>query len=89
MLLESGTYFLIDNNDYVVKYLVKSWTEEETSVVRKQLSKFFATGRVPRKEDIDPAMKEHALRNRTWKDVKNYIHNYHNSQKNKLRKKKK
>lgn len=68
---------------------VKPWSEEEKSAMRQHLDKFFNTGKVPRKADIDPAMEESALSNRAWKDVKNFIHNFHNSHKNKIRRCKK
>ena len=49
------------------------------AAVRKHLDQFFKSGKVPGKADIDSAMGESILKRRTWRDVKNYIHNYHNS----------
>ena len=84
-------YLIIDNDDCVFKYLAirRDWREDEKSAVRKHLSKFFATGKVPKKKDIDPAMKEDALRSRTWRHVKDFISHHHKSQQKKLSKKRK
>ena len=79
-------FLLLLFNSSVLFVLAKSWTEDEVKAIKKHLNKFFLTGKVPRKNDIEVALEEQALTSRSWRDIKNYIHNFHRSQKKKLSK---
>ncbi|XP_067230762.1 serine-aspartate repeat-containing protein D-like isoform X2 [Chanodichthys erythropterus] len=54
----------------------RTWREEERRAVNKRLGKFMAEHRVPGKLDCVKCLEEEeALKDRTWKDVKNFVHN--------------
>lgn len=54
----------------------RPWTDKEKTAVRKRLSAFMDQRRVPGKEDCVQCLKqEKALVERSWKDVKNFVHN--------------
>ncbi|XP_058255761.1 uncharacterized protein si:ch211-266o15.1 isoform X2 [Hemibagrus wyckioides] len=63
----------------------KNWNQEEQRAVRKHLGNYISINKVPGKKDcLDCIMTEpEALRTRTWRDVKNYIHNTIRSKKKK------
>lgn len=54
----------------------RPWSEAERSAVNKHLGKFMAERRVPGKVQCMQCIEEEkALRQRSWKDVKNFVHN--------------
>jgi hypothetical protein len=53
-----------------------SWTCEEKLAIENQLKKFITMMKVPGKRACEEALqKESALKERSWKAVKYYIHN--------------
>ena len=55
--------------------------------MHKHLQTFINSGKAPRKTDIESVLlKENCLEQRNWRDVKNFIHNIHVSQKRKVKK---
>ncbi|XP_048025226.1 uncharacterized protein LOC125254587 isoform X2 [Megalobrama amblycephala] len=54
----------------------RTWQEEERRAVNKRLGKFMAEHRVPGKLDCVKCLEEEeALKDRTWKDIKYFVHN--------------
>ncbi|XP_026195542.1 uncharacterized protein LOC113148187 isoform X2 [Anabas testudineus] len=54
----------------------RPWTEPEREAVHKHLGRFIAERRVPGKEHCTMCLtEEKALRQRSWKDVKNFVYN--------------
>lgn len=54
----------------------RTWREEERRAVNKRLGKFMAERRVPGKLDCVKCLEEEeALKDRSWKDVKYFVHN--------------
>lgn len=54
----------------------RAWTEEEQSAVKRHLSQCFKLMKIPGKKDCDACIAaEPDLTNRTWTDVKSYVHN--------------
>ena len=71
---------------YRYTFLVrKKWGDNEVAAIRKHLDTFLKSGKVPRMCDAELALEEPALINRTWRDVKNYVHNFNQAQKRKVR----
>ncbi|XP_076843861.1 uncharacterized protein LOC143488824 isoform X1 [Brachyhypopomus gauderio] len=64
----------------------KKWGEEEQQAVRKQMGKYISLRTVPGKRDCLECIRKEpdALRSRTWKDIKNYIHNTIQSNKRRM-----
>ncbi|XP_071394677.1 M-phase phosphoprotein 8 isoform X2 [Centroberyx affinis] len=60
------------------------WSEEEQAAVRRQLGDFCKLVKVPGKKECDACLAaEPALRSRTWREVKYYVHNTIQSMKRK------
>lgn len=57
---------------------VRRWSEEESTAVREHLSSFFASCKVPSKKDCEKCLRlaGKVLQKRSWKDVKNFVHNH-------------
>jgi len=56
--------------------LKRPWSEEERRAVNKHLGKFMAERRVPGKLDCMRCQEEdNALKEISWKDVKNFVYN--------------
>ncbi|XP_014020241.2 uncharacterized protein isoform X2 [Salmo salar] len=54
----------------------KIWSNEAQAAVRRQLGDFTKLMKIPGKKECDACIAaEPALQGRTWKDVKNYVHN--------------
>ncbi|XP_041739272.2 uncharacterized protein LOC121571704 isoform X2 [Coregonus clupeaformis] len=54
----------------------KTWSNEAQAAVRRQLGDFTKLMKIPGKRECDACLAaEPALQGRTWKDVKNYVHN--------------
>ncbi|CDQ60589.1 unnamed protein product [Oncorhynchus mykiss] len=54
----------------------KIWSNEAQAAVRRQLGDFTKLMKIPGKKECDACLAaEPALQGRTWKDVKNYVHN--------------
>lgn len=54
----------------------RGWTEEEQAAVRRQLASSIQEMVVPCKRECDACIDaEPVLQSRTWKDIKNYVHN--------------
>lgn len=53
------------------------WNKVEKRAVEEHLGTFILSKKVPGKQDCEKCIKKSkpALTNRTWKDIKNYIHN--------------
>ncbi|XP_029935963.1 M-phase phosphoprotein 8 isoform X2 [Myripristis murdjan] len=52
------------------------WSEEEQAAVKRQLGDFCKLVKVPGKKECDACLSaEPALRSRTWREVKYYVHN--------------
>ena len=59
------------------KQAKRPWTEEERTVVHRHMGKFLALKRVPGKKECEICIEQesHVLNNRTWKEVKYFVHN--------------
>lgn len=55
----------------------RPWSHEERNEVELHLAKFFTLYKVPGKSDCELCLKKagEKLKERTWRDVKNFIHN--------------
>ncbi|XP_063067616.1 uncharacterized protein LOC134459242 [Engraulis encrasicolus] len=64
----------------------RPWTDDERSAVLSKLQKYIALRRVPGKAACDECLREHSvtLQSRTWKDIKNFVHNNIQSSSKKL-----
>ena len=61
----------------------KEWTEEEKDVVSRHLGSYILRGNLPGKIIIVKCMeKEQVLKNRSWRNIKDYCHNQIRSMKN-------
>lgn len=76
-------YFSFDNHllslsfaEPLVSNVRRPWSDAEKNAVNKHLAKFMAERRVPGKDDCLRCIKEEeVLGQRSWKDVKNFVHN--------------
>ena len=58
------------------KFIRRTWSADEIQAVKRQLNHCIMTGTVPGKMDALKAIaSEPILRSRTWKNVKDYVHN--------------
>lgn len=58
------------------KRIKRLWSEEEQAAVKRQFGDFCKLVKVPGKKDCDACLAaEPALNNRTWREVKYYVHN--------------
>ena len=77
---------ILETNIYFITISARQrWTADQVAIIRDKLDTFFRTGKVPGKKDIDAMMGGNKFEGRTWKDIKNYVHNHHQAQKRKLR----
>ncbi|XP_062313543.1 M-phase phosphoprotein 8 isoform X2 [Osmerus eperlanus] len=54
----------------------RTWSDEEQAAVKRQLAASIAEMTVPGKRECDACIDaEPVLQSRTWKDIKNYVHN--------------
>lgn len=54
----------------------KQWTREEKASVKKHLERFLVMGQLPGKRDCEKCIaEEKALKDRTWKNVKDFCRN--------------
>lgn len=54
----------------------KPWTVAEKAAVKRQMGQFLNLRTLPKKHDCDLALqKEESLKNRTWKQVKDFVRN--------------
>lgn len=63
---------------FTARRIVKRpWSDVERRAVEDQLGKFLRLRKVPGKTDCSECVRKAgtALKARTWKDVKNYVHN--------------
>lgn len=62
------------------KGLKRPWSEEEKAAVDKHLAKFMALRKTPGKMECLMCIEdEPALKNRSWKDIKNFVYNTNTS----------
>lgn len=54
----------------------RPWTAEETGAIKKHLGVYLRTDKVPKKEVCEMAIEAEpeVLQERTWFDVKHYVH---------------
>ncbi|XP_020314650.2 uncharacterized protein LOC109869147 [Oncorhynchus kisutch] len=55
---------------------VRPWSDAAKAAVKRQLGHFISMMKVPGKRDCEVCLhNEPAVRDRTWRDIKNYVHN--------------
>ncbi|XP_049319649.1 uncharacterized protein si:ch211-266o15.1 isoform X3 [Astyanax mexicanus] len=65
----------------------KGWSLEEQRAVKKHMGKYISLQKVPGKDDCSLCLSAEpdALKSRTWRDIKNYVHNTIQSNKRRRR----
>lgn len=64
------------------KIIIIPWNDDEKSITTKYFKKYILLGKAPRKSECEEFLKIHPNINRTWKKVKDFVHNSGNAKKN-------
>lgn len=79
--IENKNKLKITQNKIKRKITIIPWNDQEKSTITKYFKKYILLGKAPRKKECEDFLKINPNINKTWKKIKDFVHNSGNAKK--------